>query len=121
MAHSNPVKLVWYDTTIFESEENQKLFKTFDETFDNCVGFVNESECKRFIGRDGVGVKRIILIVSGALGKDLVPQIHQHSNICSIFVYCGNKTLHQKWAAKYEPKVKYNFTIFSRCLHIVST
>ena len=117
MAHSNSVKLVWYDTTIFESEENQKLY----ETFDNCVGFVNESECKRFIGRDGVGVKRIVLIVSGALGKDLVPQIHQHSNICSIFVYCGNKTLHQKWAAKYEPKVKYNFTIFSRCLHIVST
>ncbi|CAF1320480.1 unnamed protein product, partial [Rotaria sp. Silwood1] len=38
------------------------------------------------------------VISSGALGQQLVPDIHDMAKLNAIFIFCGNKQRHQIWA-----------------------
>ena len=58
--------------------------------------FTDPDECLNFILQ--MKDENIFLIVSGALGSTVVPQIHPMSQIHSIFVFCGNKAWHEQWA-----------------------
>ena len=49
------------------------------------------------------------MIVTGALGKEVVPIIHDASHLDSIFVFCHNKAYHEKWTKDWL-KVKGVFT-----------
>ncbi|CAF1183065.1 unnamed protein product [Rotaria sordida] len=41
------------------------------------------------------------MIVSGGLGQNIVPAIHEASNIHSIFIFCHNTARHEQWAKVY--------------------
>ena len=45
------------------------------------------------------------VISSGALGQDLVPDIHGMPKLDAIYIFCGNKQRHQQWAQNW-PKIK---------------
>ncbi|CAF4001701.1 unnamed protein product [Adineta steineri] len=42
--------------------------------------------------------EKIILIISGTLGQNFIPIIHDTSQIISIFIFCKNKLVHELWA-----------------------
>ena len=67
--------------------------------------FNEASACKEFIEQ----VNNVCLIISGAMGKDLVPSIHNLEQIDSIYVFCIDRETHELWAKNY-PKVKGVFT-----------
>ncbi|CAF2118753.1 unnamed protein product [Rotaria magnacalcarata] len=46
-----------------------------------------------------------ILIVSGQLGRIVVPEMQNLEQVCSIYIYCGNKKAHLGWSQSYS-KVK---------------
>lgn len=48
---------------------------------------------------------RLVLIVSGQLGKEVVPSIHKLRQIIAIYVFCFDKKTHEQWASKF-PKVR---------------
>ncbi len=45
--------------------------------------------------------EKVLVICSGSLGKDIVPQIHNMSNLVAIYIFCGNKALYTEWAKKW--------------------
>lgn len=45
--------------------------------------------------------KRIFFISSGTIGKEIIPQICQLSQIKGIYIFCGNISAHVEWAAEY--------------------
>ncbi|CAF1353988.1 unnamed protein product [Rotaria sordida] len=45
------------------------------------------------------------MIVSGRLGREIVPSIHELRQVISIYVYCMDKKSHEQWACNFE-KVK---------------
>jgi hypothetical protein len=45
------------------------------------------------------------MIVSGAMGKILLPKIHFFKNIYSIIIFCFNIEYHSSWSKEYK-KVK---------------
>ncbi|CAF4167778.1 unnamed protein product [Adineta steineri] len=49
------------------------------------------------------------MIVSGSLGKHIVPRVHDISQVDSIFIFCHNKEWHNQWAKEW-PKIKGVFT-----------
>jgi hypothetical protein len=63
------------------------------KTFDRCEA------CIEFIKND-IKEEKVFLIVSGSLGKYLVPQIEHDIKLDSIYVFCRNKLKHEKWAIK---------------------
>lgn len=102
--NSEVFTLVWLDGSVNSTTENlnvqQQLrslvnqFKTFDKIND-CVNYI----------RNNSKNNRIILIVSGQLGRQIVPRIHRLTHIQCIYVYCMDKEKNEKWSQKF-PKVK---------------
>ncbi|CAF1184666.1 unnamed protein product [Rotaria sordida] len=41
------------------------------------------------------------MIVSGQLGKEIVPSVHNFRQVMSIYVYCINKAINEQWASRF--------------------
>ena len=87
--------LIWLDSNPNESQTTeQKLrniinqFKKFQD-IQSCRDFI-ETTCEQ---------DRLILIVSGKLGRELVPNIHQLRQIISIYIFCKNKPINKEWSS----------------------
>ncbi|CAF3948017.1 unnamed protein product [Rotaria sordida] len=68
--------------------KKRKLIHTFNDL----------SICQDFIKH----VNNIFLIVSGSVGRQLIPLIHDLDQIHSIYIFCLNKSSHESWAKQYE-------------------
>jgi Tfp pilus assembly protein PilF len=101
--------LVWLDGSIDEiNNEDCRNFitklrqvvntvNTFTDV-DECIGFVND-----------IKEEKTFMISSGALGQTTVPLVHDKPQLSSIYIFCGNKARHEKWAKEW-PKVQGVYT-----------
>ncbi|CAF1074600.1 unnamed protein product [Rotaria magnacalcarata] len=71
--------------------QNRQLVHTFNE-FNACRDFIKD-------------VNNVCLIVSGSMGQELVPIIHNYEQIHSIYIFCIQKEKYLAWAGHY-PKVR---------------
>ena len=75
--------------------------------------FRDVKECQQYIEQT-TEKDRLILIVSGRLGREIVPLMHQLRQIISIYIYCMDKQANEQWSTKF-PKVtqtKFNLIFF---------
>ncbi|CAF3799542.1 unnamed protein product [Adineta steineri] len=86
--------------TIAELQHVVNELQTFTD-IDKCVAFIND-----------MADERIFMISSGVLGQTIVPIIHDKRQISAIYIFCGNKTVHEQWTQQW-PKVKGVFTDIS--------
>ncbi|CAF3359991.1 unnamed protein product [Rotaria socialis] len=75
--------------------KQRKLIHTFNE-LDQCQDFI---KC----------VNNVFLIVSGTMGQQLVPLIHDLEQIHSIYIFCMNKHKYESWTKQYR-KIEGVFT-----------
>jgi tetratricopeptide (TPR) repeat protein len=96
--------LIWLDASANVSAENIATQKQIQTITPHFKIFQNVKDCEQYI-RQKCKDDRIFFIVSGQLGREIVPRIHQCRQIFSIYVYCQNKQLNEEWANKFA-KVK---------------
>lgn len=96
--------LIWLDRLVNISEENLDGQKLIRSSIDNLKTFENVNKCEEYI-RSISSDERIILIVSGRLGREITPHIHELRQVSSIYVYCLDKSANEEWAKQYK-KVK---------------
>jgi plasmid stabilization system protein ParE len=96
--------LIWLDATVNSNEENLNVQQQLRTLIHHLKAFDNVNECLQYI-RSISKQNRIILIVSGRLGREIVPRIHRLRQISSIYVYCMDKEKNEQWTQKF-PKVK---------------
>lgn len=80
--------------------ETREIYDDISDTFQWEMCETQEDRCIKFV-RDQCVNKRVFLITTGSLGKELVPKIHDLPQIYAIYVYCGDVVLHKKWAANH--------------------
>jgi len=100
MTNMTAIQFSWLDANMY-NDQNKQLLKKIRDMTGECMEFVEEDECKRFLGRGVNDPRQFILIVSGQLGEKVVPDIHSRSNILSIYIYCGWREKHEKWSKTY--------------------
>ncbi|CAF4113868.1 unnamed protein product [Rotaria sordida] len=66
--------------------------------------FQDAKTCQEYIEKQSEKAQ-LIMIVSGRLGREIVPSIHELRQVISIYVYCMDKKSHEQWARNFE-KVK---------------
>ncbi|CAF3522232.1 unnamed protein product, partial [Rotaria sp. Silwood1] len=66
--------------------------------------FQDVRQCQKYIEEQSQN-DRLVIIVSGRLGQEIVPSVHNLQQVISIYVYCMNKGINEQWACKYT-KVK---------------
>ena len=89
--------LVWLDGNMDEDNADYRHSITKLRQVVNTINtFVDPNECIRFI--NSIKEEATFMISSGALGQTTVPVIHDKSQVDRIYIFCGNKTYHEKWA-----------------------
>jgi tetratricopeptide (TPR) repeat protein len=93
--------LVWLDGSIDETNDDCRNSITKLRQVVNTVNtFVDVDECIDFI--NGIKQERAFVISSGALGKTTVPMVHDKPQVNTIYIFCGNKGHHEKWAKEWK-------------------
>jgi len=92
--------LFWLDAEIHTSEHNQQVQKCLLLLNKNLKKFEHIKSCQDAIENYG-NRNRIILIVSGRLGREIVPQVNDLSQIASIYIYCQDKKANEEWSSQF--------------------
>jgi hypothetical protein len=92
--------LIWLDTQVNTTEDNQQTQQKLREIINYLITFDDQHQCHQYI-LSFSAQDRLILIVSGRLGRQFVPQIHQLRQLCSIYVYCMDKEANEQWAKEF--------------------
>lgn len=95
------VYLVWLDASVNTSQENIQIRTQLEQLEAEFKGFQKLEECEFFIQQNKTNC-RIVLIVSGQFGRQIINKIHDLSQLVAIFVFCGNKVENEKWAKNYK-------------------
>lgn len=95
------VLLIWLDNNIDEINDTDCANTLIQLRWivNNTHVFTDEEKCIDFIYK--CKHERICMIISGSLGQNIVPIVHAIPYIDSIFIFCGNKSLHETWVTKW--------------------
>ena len=100
--------LVWLDANFNESSADFKTaLKYLRQVVASIEIFTDAEECAKFL--DQIKKEKVFMIVSGSLGRQVVPEIESKPQLEAIYVFCGNKAAHEQWANKIS-KVKGVYT-----------
>ncbi|UJR13167.1 hypothetical protein I4U23_000190 [Adineta vaga] len=93
---SQDILIVWLDSSIHNNNPDcQNTIKQLQQVVTDVHTFTDNDQCIEFI-LNTIATK-VCMIVSGSVGQDIVPCIHDISKIDSIFIFCGNKNQHEQW------------------------
>ncbi|CAF0898088.1 unnamed protein product [Adineta ricciae] len=84
--------------------EMRDIYETITGTFEWEMCETQTDRCEEYI-RKKCTRRRVFLVVSGGLGKEIVPKVHNLPNVYAIYVFCSDLSFHIPWAAAY-PKVR---------------
>ncbi|CAF1248519.1 unnamed protein product [Adineta steineri] len=108
MQRMQNVLLIWLDNNIDDDNADcSNTIKQLKRVVNNINTFTNGEQCVEFI--QTINNNKVCMIVSGSLGQQTVPHVHDMSQVDTIFIFCNNQECHIQWAKEW-PKIKGVFT-----------
>ncbi|CAF1097868.1 unnamed protein product [Adineta steineri] len=95
--------LIWLDANVDVKNTRDTEVK-LRSIINHIKKFKDVKQCQHYIEQRSQK-DRLILIVSGRLGQEIVPFVHQFRQVISIYVYCIHQKNHEQWAFKFS-KIK---------------
>ena len=91
--------MFWLDAQVNTTEDNRNTQLKLREIINHLKTFDDQGEChQRILSLSQED--RLVLIVSGRCGRQLVPQIHHLRQVSSIYVYCMDKKANELESCK---------------------
>jgi hypothetical protein len=106
--------LLWLDAQVDTSEENRQAQTQLRDIINHLKTFNDENDCQQYISTI-TPQDRVVFIVSGRLGRTIVPQVHHLQQITSIYIYCMNEQANEQWSKDFTKVVyflQYSLTLF---------
>ncbi|CAF4668310.1 unnamed protein product [Rotaria sp. Silwood1] len=91
--------LVWLDAGS-SAKDGRDTEQQLRSIINHLKKFQDVSQCQKYI-HERSPKERVVMIVSGQLGREIVPFIHNLRQVISIYVYCFDKKRNEQWACKY--------------------
>jgi hypothetical protein len=101
--------LIWLDAGV-DNHENLDAQKKLANIHRNFKMFKSVADGEKTIQQLTVS-DRVILIVSGGFGMEIVPRIHQLEQVLTIYIFCMEREKHVEWAKNFN-KVKQFYLLF---------
>ncbi|CAF1167181.1 unnamed protein product [Adineta steineri] len=95
--------LIWLDANI-NVKETRGTEQKLRSIINHIKKFQDIKQCQQYIEQRSQQ-DRLILIVSGRLGREIVPDIHQLRQVISVYVYCMDEKSNEQWTFKFS-KIK---------------
>lgn len=103
------LSLIWLDAKIDTSRENIEVQKQLRSIINYLKTFHDVKECEDHI-RSVPDGDRVLFIVSGRLGQEIVPRIYKLRQVLAIYVFCFDRSKNEQWTKNYT-KVNLSFNI----------
>ncbi|CAF0848007.1 unnamed protein product [Adineta steineri] len=114
VVHNNPVEqsstniqkmqtvlLIWLDSNIDENDEDcQYTITKLRHVIDIMYPFTDGEQCIEFI--DSLTDEKVCMVISGSLGKRILPEIHDMPQVDTIFIFCEDEERHRSWTSKWQ-------------------
>ncbi|CAF1473876.1 unnamed protein product [Adineta steineri] len=108
MQRMQNIFLVWLDNNIDNNDiDCSNTIKQLKCVVNNVNTFTVGEQCVEFIRT--ITNNKICMIVSSSLGQNIVPCVHDMSQVDSIFIFSNNQESHKQWVKEW-PKIKGVFT-----------
>ncbi|CAF1434789.1 unnamed protein product, partial [Didymodactylos carnosus] len=92
---------IWLDSNIHKTKDNIKAQTKLRELLrNNFETFEDADKCEAFVRH--YKNRRLVLIVGGQIGRQVVPNVHNLPQLISIIVYCMNQAENEKWTKNHE-------------------
>ena len=91
--------LIWLDTNDI-TQEKRGAQQKLRVIINHIKKFQDVQKCKNYIEQQAKD-DRLVLVVSGRLGREIVPSIHMLQQVSSIYVYCIDRSGNEKWASQF--------------------
>ena len=102
------VLLIWLDRDIDEDNADFRNSLTqLRRVVYTIKTYTDPDQCVQFL--QTIKNDKVCIIVSGSLGEHIVPQLHDITQVDTVFVFCANEQRHKQWANKW-PKINGVFT-----------
>ena len=92
--------IVWIDPSVNSNKSNRETQQSLRKVSTSLIIFDAVLPSQQFL-EDYSSNQKIVLIVSGAYGRELVPKIHQLPMIMAIHVYCLDVEGNKGWAQRF--------------------
>jgi hypothetical protein len=96
--------LIWLDA-VQDLKEIKKTERKLRSIINNLKRFQDVKQCQQYIEQTSQK-DRLVLVVSGRFGREIVPIIHKYRQIISIYVYCMDRESNEEWSREFV-KVKF--------------
>ena len=98
-SRSQSYLLIWADSSLNEKEDYQSTLRHLRSVVDEVHLLTTPAQCVTFLNE--MDKQKAFVISSGALGRDLVPEIHDIAPVDTIYIFCENKQRHEGWAMQW--------------------
>ena len=93
------IRLIWLDANIDDSSDSMNSQTLLLEFNPAAQFYTDPIRCVNVI--KSIQQEQILLIISGALARDVLPQIHGLRILIAVFVFCRNRAYHVKLMSEY--------------------
>lgn len=90
---------IWLDTNVDSSQENRIAQEQLQQVVGTLFTFDNIAMGEKQILKSTE--ESIILIVSGSFGRQIIPRIHDFTQLIAFYVFCEDRKTNEKWANQY--------------------
>ncbi|CAF1213642.1 unnamed protein product [Rotaria sp. Silwood1] len=98
--HFETFILVWLDPNVDSNNENLQTQERLREILTCLITFDTVETCEHWLKKCSSDEK-IILIVSGTYGREIVPKIHHLQAIITIYIYCLDVEHNKVWSQNF--------------------
>ncbi|CAF1106315.1 unnamed protein product [Adineta steineri] len=103
LKNKEDIRLIWLDAKIDDSQDSLRTQTLLLEFNPAAQFYTDPIRCIVFI--KSTPNEQILLIVSGALAREVLSQIHDVQQITAVFIFCGNRKYHMELISKYSKVV----------------
>jgi hypothetical protein len=101
---------LWLDQNVNLTQDNRDTQNELRQVINHLRTFDNGDECEQYIRK--ITQEKVVLIVSGSLGRQVVPRLHDLQQVSACYVFCQDQKANEQWANKYH-KVRCFTRIFT--------
>ena len=95
---------LWLDQNVDSTQDNRDTLQELRQVINHLRTFQSSDDCEQYIRR--IIQEKVVLIVSGSLGRQIVPRLHDLPQFSACYIFCQDKKAGEEWANKYH-KVKH--------------
>ncbi|CAF0955600.1 unnamed protein product [Rotaria sordida] len=90
---------LWLDQNVNSTQDNLATQEELRQVINHLRTYDKSDECEKYIRQ--ITKEKVVLIVSGSLGQDIVHRLHDLPQFSACYVFCQDQNRNEQWANKY--------------------